>query len=209
MGDLSTVEAFRACVLDAYRALLDQGGFRELGRRPGEFVNEFTVRIGNQTTVIEVEGINWGMNAWTKVLRASEADQDRYGLPIGSLLAQRIRAAGGKPASRPKGQAAQIQAWARLILEHAKDVLGGDFSALDALVRAEREREAERRAQTPSAEQRALLAAAAKAGHAFKKGDYQKVVELLRPHLVLLSSSQRKRYDVALSHVQRSPDRGS
>ncbi len=206
MGDLNTVEAFRAWVLDAYRPLLDQG-FRELGRRPGEFVNEFTVRLGNQTIVIEVEGINWGMNAWTKVLRASEADQDRYGLPISTLLAQRIRAAGGKPAHKPKGQAAQIQALARLILEHAKDVLRGDLSALDALVQAEREREAERRARAPSAEQRALLAATARAGHAFKRGDYTQVVELLRPHLTLLSSSQRERYDVALSHLQRSPDR--
>jgi hypothetical protein len=202
VGDINTVEAFRACVLDAYRPLLEQGGFRELGKRPGEFVNEYSVRIGNETTVIEVEGINYGMNAWTKVLRASEADQDRYGLPIGSLLAQRMRSSGGKPGARPQGQAAQIQASARLILEHAKDVLGGDFSALDELARAEQEREAERRAQAPSSKERATLVACAKAGHAFKRGEHNKVVELLGPHLASLSSAQRKRYEIALSRTR-------
>ena len=202
MQDLDTIQAFRACVLDAYRPLLEQGGFRELGKRPGEFVNKFSVRLGNQTTVIEVEGINWGMNAWTKVLRACEADQDRHGLPIGSLLARRIRSAGGKPGTRPKGQAAQIQASARLIFEHAKDALGGDFSALDELVRMERERMAQRQACAPSREERAMLVATARAGHAFKQGDYGTVVELLRPHLALLPSSQRERYEIALSRAQ-------
>ena len=51
-------------ILDAYRSLLTNRGFQELPRRPGDFVDEFSVRIGNDTTVIEIEGIHYGMAAW-------------------------------------------------------------------------------------------------------------------------------------------------
>lgn len=76
-------------MLDSYRQLLENNDFHELPSRSGDFVNPYTVRIGNRTTVIEVEGIHWGSAAWTKIFRTGDADSDRYGLPINHLLDER------------------------------------------------------------------------------------------------------------------------
>jgi hypothetical protein len=46
-------------------------------------------------------------------------------------------------------------------------------------------------------EENAAVAAASEAGHAFKRGGYGKVVELLEPHLALLPESQRRRLEIA------------
>jgi hypothetical protein len=192
--DSDASRLFRATVLEAYRPLLERAGFRELPRRPGAHLNEFSLRIGNSTTVIEVEGIGYGAEAWTKVFRAGEADDEPYGLPIGELLALRAPKRQGA-AGRPVGQPAQIAHDASAMQRLAPDVLAGDFTALDELVRSGKRRDAERLAARPSPLQKAADAASAEAGHAFKRGDHRSVVELLAPHLDHLSPSQRRRLE--------------
>jgi len=193
---LGPVEEFRATVLEAYRHLLEHEGFSELPAPPGPSTNPFTTRIGNSTTVIEVEGIHYGTSAWTKIFRANCSDSDQYGLPIRALLATRAP----RPAKvrRPDGQRAQILQDAADIIEYAKDVLSGDFIALDGIANQQRRLEQERIANAPSPRQRAANAACSEAGHAFNRGDYETVVDLLQPHLELLSPPQRKRYEIAL-----------
>lgn len=45
--------------------------------------------------------------------------------------------------------------------------------------------------------------AVSKAGLAFSKKEYYKVVQILEPHLKRLPQSQRKRYDIAMKHIQK------
>jgi hypothetical protein len=49
------MKEFKQCVLESYRPLLEEHEFQELPKRKGESVNPYSVRIGNRTTVIEVE----------------------------------------------------------------------------------------------------------------------------------------------------------
>jgi hypothetical protein len=168
-----------------------------------EKYNEFTVRIGNGTTVIEVEGIHCGRAAWTKVFRATDADDDPYGLPINQLLHKRQ----GKDVEstrrrqrrlrKSSDQLRDIRNTAEAILKHAKDVLSGDFSALDEIVERERLLLSEQSAKALLSEGKAAVAAASEAGHAFKRGDYRKVITLLEPHLSHLSPSHSKRLELA------------
>jgi hypothetical protein len=83
---IPSFEEFRECVLAAYAPLIRTMGFVELPRRQGRDVNRFSVRIGNATTIIEVEGIHWGTAAWTKVFRTSGRAASGEGLPINRLL---------------------------------------------------------------------------------------------------------------------------
>ena len=197
------VAEFRAWVLEAYRPLLEHQGFVELARRSDPYANEFAVRIGNSTTVIEVQGIHWGADAMTLVFRSHDADTDRYGLPIGELLA--MRRAGDTPKNRSaQGQHAQILAAAANIIRYAQDVLSGDFAALDAIVEQNLRLQEERLARAPSPQQRAANVACSEAGHAFKRGEYPRVVELLAPHLELLPPSQKKRYEIARQRAEEA-----
>ena len=137
-------DEFRACVLDSYATVMRDKGYVELEPRKGEFVNEFSMRIGNGVTVIEVEGINWGMHSWTKVFRASESAGDAYGLPIGKLLDKRQGLSAKQVRKRQNlqvkraDQLAEIRETAQAIIEHADDVLSGDFTALDQIAEQER-----------------------------------------------------------------------
>lgn len=196
-------DKFRACVLDAYAPIMRDMGFVELDPRRGEQVNKFAVRIGNGKVVIEVEGINYGFAAWTKLFRASASDDDRYGLPIKELLRRR-QGVGARETRRQRkrrrqspDQLGDIRNAAEAIFEHAKDVLEGDFSALDEIVEQERLLLREQRVKALSREAKAAVVAASEAGHAFKQGDYRKVIALLEPHLSHLTPSQLRRLEIA------------
>ena len=194
---------FRTCVFDSYAPVIHSMGFVELKPRQGEYVNDFSVRIGNDTTVIEVDGINYGFHAWTKIFRASAADDDRYGLPIYKLLQQRqgLNAKEIRQLHRREQNCAdqleEVREKAKAILSHAKDVLSGDFSTLDKIAEQERHLQQEQLAKALPSEQKAAVVAATEAGHAFKRGDFHNVVALLEPHLSRLPASQQKRFELA------------
>lgn len=57
--------------------------------------------------------------------------------------------------------------------------------------------------ETRSPAQRELDVAMSKAGNAFKRKEYEKVVQILQPHLGQLPQSQRKRYDIAKKYIQK------
>ena len=200
---IPSFEEFRDCVLAAYAPLIRTMGFVELPRRQGMAVNRFTVRIGNATTIIEVEGIHWGTAAWTKVFRTSGGGAGRReGLPINRLLQLRrglqVERAQKRRRKQPD-QLADINETAAAILEHARDVLKGDFSELERVAEQERRFHQEQLKRALPKEQKAAVVAASEAGHAFRRGDYAKVVELLGPHLPHLSPSQQQRYALAKS----------
>jgi hypothetical protein len=193
---------FRRCVLAAYAPAIRDMGFAEL-RQPRGGANEFAVRLGNATTTIEVEGINWGTAAWTKVFRASDAGVVHDAPPIDKLLqlrqglsakeVERVR----KRRRKQLDQLADVRDAATAILEYARDVLLGDFSQLDEIAEQERHLRHEKLKKALPSAQKATVVAASMAGHAFKRGDYRKVVELLEPHLPYLSPAEQKRLAIA------------
>jgi hypothetical protein len=196
-------DEFRVCVLAAYAPLIGTMGFVELPPRRDKGVNRFTVRLANATTMIEVEGIHWGTAAWTKVFPATVSTVGRQGLPIDKLLrmrqasgARQVEKAQKRRRKRPD-QLADIKETAAAILAYARDVLMGDFSELQRIAEQQRFFEQEQLKKAPSKEQKSAVIAASEAGHAFKRRDYAKVMELLEPHLPHLSASQRKRYAIA------------
>jgi hypothetical protein len=196
---IPSFEEFRECVLAAYAPLIRTMGFVELPRRQGRDVNRFSVRIGNATTVIEVEGIHWGTAAWTKVFRTS-GPRASGGLPINRLLQLRQGLQFERASKRRRKQPDQLAdatETAAAILEHARDVLMGDFSELDRIAEQERLFRQEQLKKALPKEQKAAVVAASEAGHAYKRRDYARVVELLEPHLPHLSPSQRRRYAAA------------
>ena len=200
MCKAASTEEFRAWVLEAYRDLLIEGDFAELAGQRDKRVKPYSVRIGSGTTVIEVEGISWGADVWTKVFRLHEANSDCYGLPIWDLVRERRADEHDKPAKRP-GQRSAIFADAADLVTYAQDVLSGDFIGL-AQVEARLQRaEAERLTHLPSPEEKAARTAAAEAGHAFQSGEYAQVVKLLEPHLALLPASQVRRYELSLERL--------
>jgi hypothetical protein len=200
-----SLDEFRACVLAAYAPIMRDKGFVELrGPKDNRRYNEFTVRIGNGVTVIEVAGINYGLAAWTRVFRAADADNDYYGLPIYHLIRKRqglsdkdLNKLRKKRKSKSDSQLVDIRKHAEDILKHAQDVLIGDFSELDEIVEQERLLAEERLKRQLSPEKKAAAIAASQAGHAFKRNDYKKVLALLEPHLPHLSASQRKQLAIA------------
>jgi len=200
---IPSFDEFRECVLAAYAPLVCTMGFVEFPRRRGTDTNRFTVRLGNATTIIEVEGIHWGTGAWTKVFRTSDSEASRQGLPIHQLLQLRQGLTKKqvekalKRRQKQSDQLAEIKETATAILEHARDVLMGDFSELERIAEQQRLFEQEQLEKALPMEQKGAVVAASEAGHAFKRGDYAKVVELLEPHLPYLSPSQRKRYAIA------------
>ena len=131
MGQDSSLQQFKECVLDAYAQLLEEEGYRELPDREGRFVNPYSIRIGNSTTVIEVEGIHYGAGAWTKVFRAGEADSNADSLPVFDLINERSPLPKMKKNKERTGQLAEIREDAARIMAHASDVLAGDFSAIE------------------------------------------------------------------------------
>jgi hypothetical protein len=197
-----SLDEFRACVLTVYAPIMRDMGFVELKVPKDRRYNEFIVRIGNGVTVIEVEGINYGFGAWTRVYRAADADTDYYGLPIYHLIRKRLGLSDKdlkKLQKRKKtdGQLAEIREEAENILKYTEDVLLGDFSALDEIIEQERLLAEEQLKRQLPPEKKAAVIAASEAGHAFKRGDYKKVVALLEPHLPHLPPSQRKRLGIA------------
>jgi hypothetical protein len=63
----------------------------------------------------------------------------------------------------------------------------GDFSELERIAEQQRLFEQEQLEKALPMEQKGAVVAASEAGHAFKRGDYAKVVELLESHLPDLS----------------------
>ena len=205
-----SLHEFRQHVLNEYSDLIQHQGYREEESPADRYGHPFKIQLTNGVIVLIVEGINWGLNAATYIGRYPYSDdlsiRGEWSLPVWRLINQRR---GVSPASlskarrkrRQPGQLEQISTDARLLKEYGSDVIAGDLKAVDDLKRQEKEREAAARANAPFIVQRRADVAVTDAGHAFKRGEYHRVVELLEPHLALLPPSQRKRYEIACRHI--------
>ena len=208
MTQRPTFDEFRQCVFKEYDVIISSYSFVEHPLPERKFINNFQVRLANATTLIIIEGINYGMASWTRVCKFPQPFEKDDDLPIWRYISE--RKGGSWPPKRKSkkkkelGQLVQIKEQAKDLLEYASDVLRGDFSAIDNLIEKEKIEAEERKLNAPSPARRAANVAASEAGHALKKKEYQKVVKLLKPHLHLLPESQRKRYLLAKKYIRDS-----
>ena len=89
MLKLPTFDEFRQCVFKKYDAIISSYSFVEHPLPDREFINKFQVRLANPTTLIIIEGINYGMAAWTRVCKFPQPPEKDNDLPIWRYISER------------------------------------------------------------------------------------------------------------------------
>jgi hypothetical protein len=199
-----TLSEFKAAVRDAFGYLEREFAFHE-AEPPASLleVNPFIVWFVNATTLVQVEGVNWGFAAQVLLGPAAAGHDWHATVPLWAILKHRAPDLYQRSATS-EGQLGDVRFYADALRQAAGDVLRGDFRVIapaHAVVEADasrqrlRERE-ERQDHTKSA---AVKAAA----DAFQRKDYRRVVEHLTPHMERLTPAERARLDYARAQVGR------
>ena len=186
-----TLEDFLRCARHEFHFLVVEFGFKEQSLPRHRDKNQFQVRYRNSTTLVEVEGINWGygvnvlLGPKRKPIFRPEGTFPLW--PIVKLRRPDLYAALGIG-----DQLAQLTACATALRQCAEEVLRGDFS-----MRAEVKRLTEKaalRERSELAEWR-YRADMEKANEAFRSKDYGRVVAILMQHEDRLTPAQRSKLE--------------
>jgi len=195
---------FQETVRDAFGFLVREFGCREVDSRASrrERRDPFVLRFANTTTLVQVEGINWGFAAQVVVGEALAGDQWGSAVPLWAIMKHRRPDLYQEITTSP-GQLADIRVYARALREAAADVLRGDFAvfgAARALVDAQAIEHGI--SQTRQAREDSHHADAESAVEAFRAGDFPRVVELLAPHAAVLTPAEKGRLAYARRRVR-------
>lgn len=199
-----TLIEFKETVRDAFGYLGREFAFREV-EPPAKHLefNPFIVWLVNATTLVQVEGINWGFAAQV-ILGPADAENSWHDIvPLWAVLKH------GRPdmyeeATRSAGQLGDIRVYAHALREAASDVLRGDFGVFaSARAIVEAQGAQQRIRQHEETRERSRRAAVAAAADAFRARDFRRVVELLMPHADLLTPAERARLDYARTRTGR------
>jgi hypothetical protein len=190
-------------VRDAFAYLGREFAFRETEPAASHLVmNPFIVWFANETTLVQVEGINWGCAAQVAIGPVGSRD-DHATVPLWAVIKHR-RPEVYEEFTRSTGQLGDVRAYARALREVASDVLRGNFrvfAAARAIVEAQRVQLRESQRQEPR--DRNYRAAVTAASDAFRARDFGRVVELLRAHMELLTPAERAKLSYARARVDR------
>ena len=182
-----TLEDFLRSARQEFHFLVVELGFKEQRLPRHRDANQFQVRYRNATTLVEVEGINWGYGV--NVLlgpRRKPIFRPKATFPLWPIV--KLRRPDLYDALDIGDQLAQLKAWATALRQCAEEVLRGDFS-----IRAEVKKiteEAALRERSELAEWR-YRADMEKANEAFRSKDYRRVVAILMQHEDRLTPAQR------------------
>ena len=197
-----TAIEFKETARHAFGYLVREFGFREV-EPPAKHleVNPFLVWFANATTLVQVEGINYGFAAQVILGPAVAGDEWASTVPLWSIVKHR-RPDLYEDTFRAPGQLRDIQGAAVALREAASEVLRGDFRVFGT-ARATIDAEAvqQRRTEQDSWRERDHQIAAAGAADAFRAKDFKRVVELLQPHAKLLTSAELKQLAYARARV--------
>jgi hypothetical protein len=156
---------------------------------PREY-NPFSVFYRKDNREVEVYGEGYGQYASCDLV----IDEDHLDLVFLIPAAERK--------ALPKGQLAQVRELAARLRQHGADFLAGDTGRY-ATALAEWKRITTHRPVTEAhRHERELNTAVTEAGHASKRGDYAKVVQLLEPFAHELSPHQRRTLDDARERLK-------
>jgi hypothetical protein len=204
MTESPTLIEFQETARDAFGYLGREFDFREL-EPPATYLeaNPFIVWFANATTLVRVEGINWGFATQVMLGPADAENGWDDAVPLWAVIKHR-RAELDEEVTRPAGQLGDIRFCAHALRETASDVLRGDFAVL-AAARAIVESQGiqQRLRQHEETRARNHAAAVAAAADASRGGDFRRVVDLLMPHADLLTPAERARLDYALKRAGR------
>ena len=183
----------RAC--QEFHFLVAEFGFVEDTLPDSEDGNPYQVRYRSRTTLVIVEGINWGYGInvllgqlGRRILRSEHT------FPLWPVV--QLRRPDLNTGLATGDQLAQLSSWATALRESAQDVLRGDFS-----VRAEAEKISRDVASRQASEDRAKHAAwqyrddMKKAHAAFRARDYATVLALLMKHEARLTPAERQKLE--------------
>jgi len=205
MTNAPTLIEFQNAVRDAFGYLGREFGFREVEPPAKQLeVNPFILWFVNSTTLVQVQGINWGFAAQV-ILGPADAGSDWHAtVPLWPIIKRRRPELYAKSLSSP-GQLGDIGDYAYALRETASDVLRGDFAAFSsarAVVEAEAIRQ--RSQEQSTMRDRDHRAAVTAAGAAFRAGDFARTVQLLSPHIELLTPAERAKLEYARAHIGSS-----
>jgi hypothetical protein len=204
MTESPTLIEFKETARDAFGYLGREFAFREV-EPPAKYleVNPFIVWFANATTLVQVEGTNWGFAVQVILGPADAGDGWHHTVPLWAVIKHR-RPDLYEEATMSAGQLGDIRVYAHALRETASDVLRGNFgvfAAARAIVEAHGVRL--RIQQHEEARERNRSSAVAAAADAFRARDFRRVVELLMPHADLLTPAERARLDYARARAGR------
>ncbi|HSF31173.1 MAG TPA: hypothetical protein VLK82_11980 [Candidatus Tectomicrobia bacterium] len=188
-----TLEDFLRCAREEFHFLAVEFRFREQTLPKHRDVNQFQVRYRTATTLVEVEGTNWGYGVDVLLgpkRQPTFRSEDTFPLwPIVKLRRPDLYDTLGIG-----DQPAQLAAHAVALRECAQEVLRGDFS-----IRGEVRRLIEEVAlsQRSELEEWRYHTAIEEANAAFRSKDYRRVVGVLVQHENRLTPAQRLKLEYA------------
>jgi hypothetical protein len=196
---------FKETVRDAFGYLGRDFAFREV-EPPGKHVdvNPFVVCFANATTLVQVEGINYGFAAQVILGPADAPDAWDATVPLWAIIKHRRPDLYEGAFSRSSDQLADIRVHARALREAADDVLQGDFGVFDdarAIIDAQMIHQ--RLTEQEESRKYHQQIAVARAAEAFRAKDFNRVIELLSPHADYLTPAERAKLDYARARFGR------
>jgi len=171
-----TLEQFTEACRRECAFLITEYGFQEMPE-PREY-NQFSVCFRRGPFGVDVYGEGWGEFARCDLIHAGEH------LGFGSLVPN--EALPPRPRRSPPDQLEQIAIIGPLLRAHCTDFLVGDLTRFTTALTRWKEITRQRPVSQAQRDQRAFDTACSQAGHAFKRGEYGRVIELLAPHAARL-----------------------
>ena len=178
--------------------------FREQPLRRRADVNPFQVCYRNDTTLVQVEGMNWGYGVAVSLgPRRPGIFRRENTFPLWPIV--KLRKPDLYETLSVGDQLAQLAAHARALRECAEEVLRGDFG-----IRAEVNRLiGEAAGQRSELKEWRYRTAVEEANKAFRAKDYPRVVDVLAQHENRLSPAQRGKLEHAKRQsLRKRPGRG-
>jgi hypothetical protein len=168
-----TLEEFKDACRRACGFLMSQHHFQEV-QAPRQY-NEFSLCFRRGSLGVDVYGEGWGEVASCDLIHGD--DQLSFGWLIPHTAQPQL-------SRRPRpNQLDQIATIGALLQTHCTDFLTGDLARFAAALARWKEMTRPRAISPAQREQRAFDSACSEAGHAFKRGDFSRVIELLAPHV--------------------------
>jgi hypothetical protein len=132
MTESPALVEFQETARDAFGYLGGEFAFREL-EPPAKYleVNPFIVWFANATTLVQVEGTNWGFAAQVILGPANAEDGWHDTVPLWAVIKHR-RPELYEEVTRSAGQLGDIRLYAHALRETASDVLRGNFGVFAA-----------------------------------------------------------------------------
>jgi hypothetical protein len=190
-----TLAEFKQTCSEAFAFLTTDYSFAEVPPPLREDTNPFEVCFSNSNLTVIVEGYSYGSSAGVSF-------EDRAGRRASfHYLTWRELPPAERYTFGEGGQLALIRQAAQYLRRFGGQLLRGDMTDLEWML------EEDAKFWRNSDEVKKLWPyqrASEEANSAFSRGDYKRVVELLSPFTILLSGSQRKKFEYAQKRNQSS-----